>query len=109
MATHDIKRNDTRPYWPVTLTYEDGTAVNLSGATCVFHARNRSTNVVKFSVAVTVTDSTAGEIEWRPLASETDEIGQFDCEWEVTFADGTIQTFPTRPPNDRLRVHGDLA
>jgi hypothetical protein len=109
MATHEIKRNDTRPYWPVTLTYEDDTAVNLSSVQSVFlHVRPRSSTIVQFSVAVTVTDGPNGEVEWRPLAAETDTSGHFRCEWEVTFADGTVQTFPTRG-YDRLIVLGDIA
>jgi hypothetical protein len=108
MATHDIKRNDTRPFFPVTLTYEDNSLVNLSGATVVLHARNRANNELKFSVAVTVTDAALGQLEWRPVASETDEAGSFQCEWEVSFFDGTVQTFPTRG-YDRIRVLGDIA
>lgn len=107
MARHEIKQNDTRPYWPVTLTYEDGTAVNFSGGSVLFKARRRSDGQLKINVAATVTDGAAGQCEWRPLATETDEAGRFDCEWQVTFSDGTIQTFPTRR-YDTLIVKGDL-
>lgn len=108
MARHEIKRNDTRPYWPVTLTFDDGTVPNLSGGSVRFIARRRSDKQVKIDVAATITNGPAAEVEWRPLATETDEAGHFDVEWEATLADGTVQTFPTRR-YDRLKVVGDLA
>ena len=107
MSLHEIKRNDTRPYWPVTLTYSDGSPVVLTGATVRFIARGDS-GVVKIDTAAVVTAAADGEVEWRPTAGQTDEAGAFLCEWEVTFDDGTVQTFPTTE-YDRLRVIGDLA
>lgn len=108
MSTHEIKRNDTRPYWPVTLTYEDGTIADLTGASVQFLARDRSNQgALKVDVAAIITDAPNGQCEWRPQASETDQAGIFDCEWEVTFSDATLQTFPTRG-YDRLKVIGDL-
>jgi hypothetical protein len=107
-STHEIKRNDTRPYWPVTLTFEDGTVPDLTGATVRFIARDDSDASVKIDVGATVTNGPAGECEWRPLASETDIAGLYLCEWEATLADATVQTFPTRG-YDRLKIIGDLA
>lgn len=107
MSRHEIKQNDTRPYWPVTLTYDDGTLANLDG-TVRFIARRRSDGQVKIDTAAVVTDGPNGECEWRPSVGETDEAGRFDVEWEATFGDGTIQTFPTRR-YDRLTVVGELA
>lgn len=107
MSTHEIKRNDTRPYWPVTLTFDDGTVPDLTGGTVDIIAKSRSNGVVKFKVAVVITDASAADVEWRPLAVETDEAGLFDIEWEAILADATKQTFPTRR-YDRLKVIGDL-
>ena len=108
MARHEIKQNDTRPYWPVTLTFDDGTNPDLTGATVRFHARDKSDGVVKIDAAVTITGAASGQCEWRPEAADTDVPGRYDCEWEVTFADATIQTFPTRG-YDRLKIVGELA
>lgn len=108
MATHEIKRNDTRPYWPVTLRFEDGSSPDLTGGSVRFIAKYRENKVVKIDTAASITGAAAGEVEWRPTASETDTAGRFLCEWEATLADGTIQTFPTRG-YDRLTIIGDLA
>ena len=108
MAVHEIKRNDTRPYWPVTLTFNDGSVADLTGASVRFIARRKSDGQVKIDATATVTDPSNGVCEWRPDAAETDEAGLFDCEWEVTYSDSTIQTFPTIG-YDRLKVIGDLA
>lgn len=108
MSRHEIKQNDTRPFWPVTLTYEDGTPVVLTGATVRFIAKDRSNSAVKIDAAATLTDAANGQLEYQFVAADTDVAGAYDVEWEVTFSDTTIQTFPTRR-YDRLLVIGELA
>lgn len=108
MSRHEIKRNDTRPYWPITLTFEDGSVPDLSGGTVRFLAREAGNGQVKVDDTAVITDGPNGQAEWRPSAGDTDQAGSFDVEWEVTFSDGTVQTFPTRG-YDRLIVVGDLA
>ena len=108
MSTHEIKRNDTRPYWPVTLTFDDGSVPDLTGGSVNIIATSRSNGVVKFNVAAVITSGPLAKVEWRPLAVETDEAGVFDIEWEAILADATQQTFPTRR-YDRLKVIADLA
>lgn len=107
MAKHEIKRNDTRPYWPVTLNYEDGTVADLTGATIRFLATDVSTNLLTIDTDAVVTDATAGKCEWQPTADQTAIAGAYAVEWEVTFADTTTQTWPTRD-YDRLEIIGDL-
>lgn len=109
MARHEIKRHDTRPYWPIALTFDDGTWPDLTGAVVSMICRERLNGTVKFkdSTTVVIIDAPNAEIEWHPLASHTDIAGGFDVEWEVTFLDGTQQTFPT-VGYDRLTVIGDL-
>jgi hypothetical protein len=106
MSRHEIKRNDTRPFWPVTLTYDDGTVADLNSASVRFIAMD-SSGVVAIDSNAVITDPVAGQCEWRPGALDTQIAGIYSSEWEVTFADGTIQTFPTRT-YDKLVVVGDL-
>ena len=108
MSRHEIKRNDTRPYWPVSLTFDDGSWPDISGATISIVVKDRS-GALKFkdTATITITDGPNGELEWQPTADQTDQAGRFDVEWEVDFVDGTQQTFPTRG-YDRLTVIGDL-
>lgn len=106
MALFRIKSGDTRPYFAVTLSYTDGTAVVLTGASVLFKMRDDS-GALKVNAAAVVTDAASGQCEYRPVAADTDTPGNYLAEWQVTFADGTIQTFPTRN-HDRVRVIGDL-
>lgn len=108
MATHEIKQGDTRPYWPVTLTFDDGTVPDLTGGSVRFIARERSDNSIIIDTPAVLTTPAAGQCEWRPSAGQTDIAGRYDVEWEATYADATKQTFPTRR-FDRLKVIGDLA
>ena len=65
MARHEIKRNDNRPYWPITLTFDDGSIVPLNGATVRFITQDSSGQKAIDATAV-VTDGVKGEVEWRP-------------------------------------------
>ncbi len=108
MSAHEIKQNDTRPYWPVTLTFEDGSVADVSSGTVQFIARSRLDSSIKINVAAILTLPAVGQVEWRPLVTETDVAGLYYVEWEAVFSDGTKQTFPTRS-YDRLTIVGDLA
>lgn len=108
MALHEIKQGDNRPYHAVTLTFSDGSVPDLTGATVRYLARYRTDLVtLKINAAAVVTDIPTAAVEYRFTTTDTDTAGLYDVEWEVTFADGTIQTFPTRR-YDRLRVIGEL-
>ena len=107
MSTHEIKRNDTRPFWPVTLTFDDGSVPDLTGGSVKVIAKSRGDGAVKFSVAAFITNGPLAHVEWRPLITETDVAGIYDIEWEAILADATQQTFPTRR-YDRLKVIADL-
>lgn len=105
---HEIKQNDTRPYFAVTLKYEDGSVVDLTSATVRFIAKDTSDSSVAIDAAATLTDAANGQVEYRFTTGDTDTAGKFNVEWEVTFVDATVQTFPTRG-YDRLKIYGELA
>jgi hypothetical protein len=96
MADFDIKRNDTRPFLRVALGYDDGTDANLSIASAVkFLMKDCKSGRLKVSAGVaTVVDAANGVVEYQWVTGDTDTAGRFDIEWEVTWADGRIQTFP---------------
>lgn len=108
MSAHEVKRNDSRPYWPITLKFSDGSIADVSGGSVQFIARSRLDSTIKINVAAVLTLPAVGQVEWRPLITETDVAGRYYCEWEAIFSDGTKQTFPTRG-YDRLKIVGDLA
>lgn len=104
-----MKRNDTGPAFLATLRDAYGNAINLSGVLAVqFHMRDTRTKAVKVDAACTVVDAATGRISYAWDAADTDTAGIFEAEVEVTFSDGTVESFP----NDgfqRVEVIEDLA
>ena len=88
-----IKQGDTSP----ALRYELlPRSVNLTGAGyVVFNLWDRNkTVIVNRSAAVVVTASGTPTVEYRWSLGDTDEVGLFQGEFEVQFADGKKGTFP---------------
>ncbi len=111
-----ITENDTAP--PIEATLKAGTpavAVDIQNASVEFHMLD-STGTVKVNAAGNVdqvgdgSDGTKGDVsyDWDGAAGDTDTPGKFKAEWQVTFADSTIRTFPT-PGVTNILVHGELA
>ena len=87
-----IVQNDTRPPLEFTIT-QDGNSVDLTGATVKFYMKNADTGAVKISgVACTLTDATKGKCRYSWQAADTNTVGTYLGEVEVTFPDSSIQT-----------------
>lgn len=93
-ADFTAMQNDTGPALTATLADSSGTAVNLAGATVRFVMTQRGATTPKVDAAATVLDEAAGEVSYEWVAADTDTHGTFHGSFEVTFADGSIQTFP---------------
>lgn len=106
MSSFQIKTNDTAPPIEATLTAAS-VAVDLTSATVRFHMVD-SANAVKVDAAATIVTAGDGTVKYSWDAADTDTAGRYRAEWEVTFSDGTIRTFPT-PGYTTVVVHGDLA
>ncbi len=89
-----IKKNDTKPYLAVTLQDATGTVIDLTGASAQFNLGTSSfTN--KHSAAAVITDEAAGELEYRwDGINDTDQIGDYFGEFQITYSDTTVETFP---------------
>lgn len=99
--TFYIKEGDTSPAIEHELQDDDGNSVDITGYQEVeFHFKKENVDEVKVnedtSGGVEVTDAANGKVkyEWRDGA--TNEVGDHEAEWQVTYADGTIETFPNR-------------
>jgi hypothetical protein len=90
-VTITIKRNDTRDAIKATLSNESG-PVNLDGATVRFLMSRRGVN--KIDRQSQIQDAAAGIVWVTFEIGDTDETGLFQAEFEVTFSDGRIETFP---------------
>ena len=109
MTVYEAKQNDTRPRPDATLRYSDGSIPDLTGASVKFLAREMGGDGVPLiDASATITDVPTAAVEYVLTADDTAEAGSFYAEWEVTFADGTVQTFPTRG-FDVLLIGGDIS
>ncbi len=108
MATiFTIKRGDTLPFIEATLRSESGAPVNLTAASVLFKMKKPGSNAVLISRACTITDAANGVVRFIWQAGDTDTIGNYSAEFEATFFDGSVETFP----NDgyvTVRVVGDI-
>lgn len=89
-----IKKNDTTPAITSTLQDADGNAVNLTGATVKFIMRKKGASSAKVDASATVVTPAEGTVSYTWVTANTDTAGDYEAEWQVTFAGGAVQTFP---------------
>jgi len=111
MATHYIKEGDTSPAIEYALT---PVTVLLTGASVVFSMRDRRGTVKVNQQAATITDNGTGDANGTPTvqydwtASDTDTAGTYYGEFEVTYADTSVETFPNSE-NITILITKDVA
>jgi hypothetical protein len=88
-----IKSGATAPALVVTL-YDDTTPLDLTGATVRMRMRRREGGALVVDSPATVLTPTEGLVSYQWLPADTDEVGDFEVEFEVTFAGGAEQVFP---------------
>lgn len=100
-----IKRGDTSPSLLYAIT---PTTTDLTGATARFNMRKGSTVKVSRAAAVIVTHTGTPTVRYDWLAADTDTAGEYEAEFEVTYAGGAVETFPnsTYIP---VVISGDIA
>ena len=93
--TFFIKRNDDQPTLDVALRDDKNRPVDVTGASVVFNMRNTADDTTKISGAsVTVLAASKGEVRYSWTTTNTNTAGNFEAEFQVTFSDGGVQTFP---------------
>jgi hypothetical protein len=92
--TFYVKQNDTSPAMLATLQDADGNAVNVTGATVRFHMRAVGSTQVVVDEAATIVTALDGLVRYDWQAADTDTIGSYQAEFEVTYADASVETFP---------------
>lgn len=92
-----IKRGDTALRFTDTIKDRDGVAIDLTGCTVSIIFKNLLTDGIEENAAVIAAED-AGEVEYEISAggAETDDVGEFLVEWEVTTADSKKFTYPRR-------------
>lgn len=89
-----IKQNDTSPNLDATLKDGSDNAISLIGASVRFHMRAIGASTSKVDAGATVLDADAGTVRYVWSTGDTDTIGSFEAEFEVTYADNSVETFP---------------
>ena len=92
--TFFVKQNDTSPKLAATLKDGNGQVVDVTGASVRFHMAKLNSSTVITDASATVTNGSAGTVEYAWTASDTASIGTFRGESEVTFPTGLIETYP---------------
>ena len=92
--TFYIKQNDTGPAMLATLQDANGNAINLTGASVRFHMRSVGGGNPVVDAAATVVTAASGIVRYNWVAADTDTVGTYQAEFEVTYADASIETFP---------------
>ncbi len=89
-----IKQNDTSPALQATLKDSNDAAIDLSNAVVKFHMRKVGAITPKIDHTATISDADNGVVYYQWRNTDTDTIGSFEAEFEVTFVGGEIESFP---------------
>jgi predicted dehydrogenase len=102
-----IKQNDTAPSLRATLKNGSGTVIDLTDATVMFHMKAVGDTSVKVDAATSIVDAENGIVQYNWTSSDTDTAGSYYAEFEVTYNDGTIETFPNNS-NLSISIRAEL-
>lgn len=95
-ADINIKQGDTLPVYTDTLALDDGTPVNLTGASVRFVMRSQTTSApVALTGIAAITLAAGGDVSFTFSSADTASAGMFMANWIVTFSGGQTMTFPT--------------
>lgn len=102
MMTFYIKQNDTSPSIRATLKDGDGSVINLTDCTVRFHMRSIGGTSTKIDASASiVSPSASGVVQYDWVPADTDTVGSYQAELEVTYGDLSVETFPN---NGYIRV-----
>jgi hypothetical protein len=93
-----IKQNDTSPNVRATLYTVTGdpavaSVVVLTGASVKFIMRQSGVAAAKVDTAATIVDATAGTVQHAWVAADTDTVGDYLGEFEVTDSSSNVITY----------------
>ena len=93
--TFYLKQNDTAPSIRANLKDGDGAAIDLTGASIRFHMRTIGGTTSKVDAAgYVISPPASGSVQYNWVGADTDTVDSYQAEFEVTYSDGTVETFP---------------
>ena len=107
MGTFWIKQNDTQPALRAQLKDGDDLPIVLTGSSVRFHMRTLAGTTV-VDAAATIITAANGIVQYNWQAADTAAIGSYQAEFEVTYSDTTIETFPNSG-YIRVEITDDIA
>ena len=97
-----LKQNDTSPALDAILTDANGDPVDVTDSTVRFHMMQIGATTLKIDAVASVIDGPTGHVRYALQNGDTDTPGSYKAEYQVTFPDGSTETFKNTP--DQLRV-----
>lgn len=94
MTTLKIKSGDTSLEFTDTLMV-DGVADDLTGSTVLFLMKKYRSPGTAYSFAATIVTAASGTVSYVPGVGFPTDVGSYKQEWQVTYSNGKILTFPT--------------
>lgn len=91
--TFTIKQSDTSPAIQAELKDGNYSPINLTGATVNLHMKLLGSNVV-FSRTMNIVNALSGIVNYYWEVGDTDVEGTYYVEFEVTYSDLSVETFP---------------
>ena len=102
-----MKQYDTAPAFICSLSDVNG-PVNLSAAAVWFVMKALTgASTPKVYAAGAVADAVNGVVSYSWISADTNVVGDYNAEWQVTYASGKRQTFPD-PGYQLVRITADL-
>lgn len=101
-----IKQNDTSPSLQATLKDAAGSVVDISGSSVRFHMKSVD-GTLKVDEPMTIVSGVGGIVQYDWASGDTDTVGSYYVEFEVTYSDGSVETFPNNG-NESVTVTKEL-
>lgn len=97
MVDFQITQNDTYSALRGRCVDENGAIVDLTGATARFHMKKPGSDTPTIDAVAFIENEPNGVIVYAWEDGDTADSGMYMAEFEVTYSDGGVETFPTKP------------
>ncbi len=88
-----IKQNDTSPSILAELKDANNTPINLNAATAKIFIKSID-GALKVNGNMQVINASLGTVRYDWQVGDTDTVGTYSVEFQVTYTDGAVETFP---------------